>query len=130
MQTNHMKGKIFILALTLIASSLITNKVYSQSRIEMDTVALDRNDSLQTATSNEANIQQAKDENTMAAAKAERKETRAKAKAAKRVERDANDAAKQSRYAVRSERRAQTSRKQANDQAEKASKARDKSDNN
>jgi Na+-transporting NADH:ubiquinone oxidoreductase subunit NqrC len=124
-----MTYKTFILALTFIAASLITSKVYSQSRIEMNKVELDRNDSVDTATRN-AKLQETKDENTMANAKVDRKETKAKAKAAKRIERDANDAAKQSRYAVTSERKAQKSRKQANDQAEKASKARDKSDNN
>jgi Na+-transporting NADH:ubiquinone oxidoreductase subunit NqrC len=125
-----MKYKTFILALTFIAASLIASKVYSQSRIEMNKVELDRNDSVDTATRNEAKVLETKDQNTMANAKVDRKETKAKAKAAKRIERDANDAAKQSRYAVTSERKAQKSRKQANDQAEKASKARDKSDNN
>jgi hypothetical protein len=125
-----MKYKTFILTLTFIAASLTTSKVYSQSRVEMNKAELDRNDSLDAATRIEATLQQTKDENTIADAKVDRKETRAKAKAAKRVERDANDAAKQSRYALRSEQRAQKSRKQADDQAEKASKARDKSDNN
>jgi hypothetical protein len=125
-----MNYKTFTLTLTFITASLITSKVYGQDSVKMNKVSLDRKDSLETATRNEATVQEKKDENRMANAKADRKETRAKAKAAKRIERDASDAAKQSRNEVRAEQKAQKSRKEANDQAEKASKARDKSDNN
>jgi hypothetical protein len=125
-----MKYKTVILTLTFITASLMTSKVYSQSNNETNKVEADRKDSLDNATRNETKIQEVKDENRMANAKAEKKDTKAKAKNAQRIEKDANDAAKESKNAVKSERRAQKSRKQANDQAEKASKAREKSDNN
>jgi hypothetical protein len=125
-----MKFNTTILALTFVAASLLTGKVYSQPSAQMNMAQLDHKDSVETATRNEANIQQAKDENAMTNAKADRKDTKAKAKEAKRIEREANYAANESRYAVRAERKAQRSRRQANNQAEKASKAREKSDNN
>jgi hypothetical protein len=125
-----MKCKTIILTLTFISASLITSKVYSQNSDETNKVELDRKDSLDNAARHEAKVQETKDENRMANAKAEKKETKAKANDAKRIERDAADAARESRNAVKSERRAQKSRKEANDQAEKATKAREKSDNN
>jgi hypothetical protein len=125
-----MKYKTLILGLTFIAASLITAKVQGQDRNEMTKAEVERKDSIDTATRIEAKVLETKNENAMASAKADRKETKAKAKDAKRIQRDADNAAKESKYAVRSERKAQKSRRQANDQAEKASKARDKSDNN
>jgi hypothetical protein len=116
-----MKYKAIILSLTLISASLITSKVYGQN---------DRQDNLETASRNEAKIQETKDENRMADAKADRKTTKAKAKEAKRMDRDAKTAAKESKYALKSEKKAQKSRRQADDQTKKASKARDKSNNN
>jgi TPP-dependent pyruvate/acetoin dehydrogenase alpha subunit len=124
-----MKYKTFILTLTFITASVITSKVQAQYRNESNNTELDRKDSLETVR-NEVKMQETKDENAIANAKADKKETKAKAKKAKRIEREANDAAKESKYALRSERKAQKSRKQANDQAKKASKAREKSDQN
>ena len=127
---NHMKYVTIILTLTFITAALTTTEVYSQSNNETNKVELARKDSVDNATRNEGKVQEIKDENRMADAKAERKDTKAKAENAQRIERDADDAAKESKFAVRSERRAQKSRKKANEQAEKASKAREKSDNN
>lgn len=61
--------------------------------------------------------------------KSDRDNTKAKAKEAKRVERNANDAARESDIAYRSELRAQKARKKANKQAKKAARARVQSDN-
>jgi hypothetical protein len=87
-------------------------------------------DSIQMASAKDAQVEKTRDDNRMADAKLDRKQTKAKAKNAQRIENDATDAALQSKYAVKSERRAQKSRARANKQAEKALKARTKSDKN
>jgi hypothetical protein len=125
-----MKYKTLILTFTVIATSFITGNVQGQNPHDTTKTKIERKDSIDTAAKIEAKVQETKDENAIARAKADRKETKAKAKNASRIERDADNAAKESKYALRSERKAQKSRKQANDQAEKASKAREKSDNN
>lgn len=56
--------------------------------------------------------------------------TEAKAKEAQRVERDASDAAHESKIAYRKEKQAQKARNKADKQARKAAKARNKSNNN
>jgi hypothetical protein len=125
-----MKYKTFILTFTVIAASLITSNVHSQNPRDTIKVEAQRKDSIDAAMKTEARVQETKDENTIARAKADRKETKAKANNARRIERDAENAAKESEHALRSERKAQKSRRQANEQAEKASKAREKSDKN
>jgi hypothetical protein len=70
------------------------------------------------------------DENRMASAKLNRKQSRAKAKEAKRAENDANDAVSESKASVRAERRAQKSRRAATKQAKRAARAIEKSGHN
>jgi hypothetical protein len=89
-----------------------------------------RADSLERVSMATLQDQKAKDESKMADARLNKKQTKARAKAAQRVERDATDAAKQSKYAVKAEKRAQRSRKKADRQEQKAATAREKSDNN
>lgn len=62
--------------------------------------------------------------------KSKKTDTKAKAKEAQRVERNATNAAVDSRKAYRSERKAQKSRQDADRQAKRAKKSRIKSDNN
>ena len=62
--------------------------------------------------------------------KAERNEAKAKAEEARRIESNANDAARETRIAYRAEKKAQKARKQADRQAENAAKARVRSDSN
>lgn len=129
-----MKYKIIILTFSICVSSLITIETYGQHRIDIssDERNDERNhkDSLEIISKNEMRAQKTKDDNRMADAKIDRRETKAKAIDARRIERDARAAAKESRLAVKSERKAQHSRRQAINQAKKASRARDKSDNN
>jgi hypothetical protein len=123
-----MKYKTFFL--TLAAASFFGGQAFAQSNNDMTPEQRDRKDSVETATHQEAQVQSKKDENRMADAKRDRKETKAKAKKARRIESEANDAARESKNALRAERRAQKSRKLADKQAEKASVARDKSNDN
>jgi hypothetical protein len=109
-----MKYKTIIL--TLAAASFFVGQAFAQ----------DSN----VVTQQEAQVQNQKDEDRMADAKLDKKETKAKAKEAQRIENEANDAARQSKNALKAERRAQKSRKQADQQAKKASNARDKSNKN
>jgi len=123
-----MKYKTIIM--TLAAATFFAGQAFAQNGDVMTQAQRDRKDSVQTATHQEAQMQNRADENRMADAKLDRKETKAKAKEAQRVENEANDAAHQSKNALKAERKAQKSRKQANKQAEKASQAREKSNKN
>jgi hypothetical protein len=123
-----MKYKTIIL--TLAAASLLAGQAFAQTPGDMMQAQRDRKDSVETATHQEALIENRKDEDRMADAKLERKETKANAKEAHRMENEADDAARESKNALKAERKAQKSRKQANKQAEKASDARDKSNKN
>lgn len=81
--------------------------------------------------SNEYNeAQKAEDAASIRELKEERAETRMKAREAQRVEREANNAATESRNAYRAEKKAQKARLKADAQAKKASRARDRSDQN
>lgn len=102
----------------------------AQDRDNLSKNEIAKMDSIESSTQRAAQIQKTADENKMAEAKLDRKQTRAKSKDAKRVERDANNAARESRIAVRTERKAQKSRKAATKQEKRASDARSKSDNN
>lgn len=102
----------------------------AQDRDNLSKNEIAKMDSVESSNQRATQIQNTKDENRMAEAKLDRKQTRAKSKDAKRVERDANNAARESRIAVRTERKAQKSRKQATKQEKRASDAREKSDNN
>ena len=123
-----MKHKTIIL--TLAAATLFTCQAFAQYSNVKTQAQRERKDSVETATHQEALLQNREDENRMADAKLDRKETKAKAKEAKRMENEANDAAQQSKNALKAERKAQKSRKQADQQAKKASNARDKSNKN
>lgn len=112
------------------AASLFTSNALAQYSGDMTQTERDTKDSVETVTLREAQAQSTKDKNRMEEAKLDRKQTKAKAENAQRIEKDANDAARQSRNAVRAERRAQKARKQATRQAEKAADARDKSNSN
>ena len=70
------------------------------------------------------------DEQRMAQAKSESKETKEKAKEAQRVEADANAAAREAKNALKAEKKAQKARKAADKQAKKAEAARAKSNQN
>jgi len=118
-----MKYKTIIL--TLAAASFFTGQAFAQYNNERG-----RKDSVEAATGQEAKLQDRNDENRMADAKLDRKETKAKAKEARRVENEANDAARESKNALKAERKAQKSRRQADQQAKKASNARDKANKN
>ena len=80
----------------------------------MTVVLRDKKDSVETATLMEAQTQDTKDKNRMADAKEDQKRTKAKAKNAQRIESDANDAARESRYAVRAEQKAAQAREKSN----------------
>lgn len=116
--------------MAVAAASLFTIQSFAQSSERMTDSDRDKKDSLETVTLREEQIQNTKNRNRMEDAKLDRKQTRAKAENAQRIQNDADDAARESRYALRAERRAQKSRKQANQQAEKAADAREKSNNN
>jgi hypothetical protein len=129
MQKPNMKYKTIIITMSLGITSLFVSRAFAQDS-QMNQAQRNQRDSVDAATLKEIQVQNTKDENRMADAKLDKKQTKAKAKDAQRIENDANDAARQSKYEVRAERRAQKSRKQANKQAEKAAKARDKSNSN
>ena len=118
------------ITMAVAATFMCTTQTFAQSGSDMTHAERDKKDSVETATLMEAQTQDTRDKNRMADAKEDQKRTKAKAKNAQRIESDANDAARESRYAVRAERKAQKSRKQADKQEEKAAQAREKSNNN
>src|SRR4051812_44617226 len=123
-----MKYKTLIL--TLAAASVFVGQGFAQGSMDLTQGQLDRKDSVEAVAHEEAQLQSRKDENKMADAKLERKETKEKAKEAERIESEASDAAHQSKNALKAERKAQKSRKQADKQAKKAADAREKSNKN
>lgn len=123
-----MTYKTIIIALTIAMTLTNASKAQAQHEATKDQQRV--KDSTDTALAQEVQREKVKDDNRMADAKLDRKETKAKAKNAQRIENEANTAARESRYAVRSERKAQKSRNAANKQAEKAKNARIKSDKN
>jgi hypothetical protein len=125
-----MKYTTIIITMAVGAASLFTTHAFAQSSGDTTQAERDKKDSVETVALKEAQTQSTNDKNRMAEAKLDRKQTKAKAEDAQRIEKDANDAARQSRYAVRAERKAQKSRKQATKQAQKAAQAREKSNNN
>jgi hypothetical protein len=102
----------------------------AQDRDTMSKNEIAKMDSTESSNQKADQLQETNDENRMAEAKLDRKQTRAKSKDAQRVEREASSAARESRAAVRTERKAQKSRKEATKQAKRASDARAKSDKN
>jgi hypothetical protein len=104
--------------------------VKAQDRDTMSKKDSAKIDSVQSATQQADRLQKTNDDNRMAEAKLDRKQTRAKSKDAQRVEHEASSAARESRAAVRAERRAQKSRKEATKQSKRASDARARSDKN
>ena len=104
--------------------------VKAQDRDTLSKNEIANMDSVQGAALRAGQLQKANDDNRMAEAKLDRKQTRAKSKDAQRVEQEASSAARESRAAVRTERRAQKARKEASRQSKRASDARAKSDKN
>lgn len=102
----------------------------TQDRDTMSKSEIAKMDSTESSNQKADQLQTRNDENRMADAKLDRKQTRAKSKDAQRVEREASSAARESRAAVRTERKAQKARKEATRQAKRASDARAKSDKN
>src|SRR5688572_18091356 len=100
-----MKHKTIIL--TMAAASFFTGQAMAQSSDDMTQAQRDHRDSVEIATRQEAQVQNRKDENKIADAKFDQKETEAKAKEAQRVGDEANDAARQSKNALKAERKAQ-----------------------
>ena len=125
-----MKYTTMIITMAVVAASMFTSHSFAQSSGDTTQIRRDKKDSAEMVTLREEQAQSTKDRNRMADAKLDRKQTKAKAEDAQRIEKDANDAARESRYALRAERRAQKSRKQADKQADKAAEARVKSNNN
>jgi hypothetical protein len=120
-----------ILSIALVGLALtLPLCVKAQDRDNMSKNEIAKMDSTQSANQRADQLQKTNDDNRMAEAKLDRKQTRAKSKDAQRVEREASSAARESRAAVRTERRAQKSRKEATRQAKRASDARAKSDRN
>lgn len=117
---------------SIIIGSMLLLPLYTnaQDRTQMSRDEIAKLDSVQSATAQAEQLQKSNDENRMAEAKLDRKQTRAKSKDAKRVEQEASSAARESRAAVRAEKKAQKSRKDATRQAKRASDARAKSDKN
>jgi hypothetical protein len=125
-----MKYKTTILTLTLSTLSLFAYYLYGQDRTEMSKLERDRMDSLQKVDLKVQEQQIAEDKNAIDNAKNASIQTKAKAKEAQRVERDASAASSESKKALKMELNAQKARKNADQQSQKASDARDKSDKN
>ena len=133
MQEAIMKTKRLIYALLLPAMFFcIGYSVAAQDATEMSNYENPRGDSLANAHAKEelAKDQERANAENLSDLKSEKNETKAKAKEAQRVEDDANDAARESRVAYRTEKKAQRVRVQADKQSRKAEKARTKSDKN
>jgi hypothetical protein len=125
-----MKINTTILTLAISGLMLFTGNVYAQEYSNTSTEELNRMDSVADREKEQARIQQRKDSETIADFRYDKKQTKAKAKEARRIEAEANDAARESKLAYRNEKKAQKLRKQADKQADKASQARDKSNRN
>jgi hypothetical protein len=83
-QKANMKYKAIIITMSVAAASLFASKTFAQDNT-MSQVQRDHQDSVQTAKVTEARLETTKDENRMADAKLDRKQTKAKAKNAQRV---------------------------------------------
>jgi hypothetical protein len=133
-KTNHMSllHKIDYKIVFLIAVGAVTllNTQANAQRHSLTKEQIALMDSVEMVAQHETQTQQTKDDNRMAKAKLDRKQMHARAKDARRIETDANTAAKESRLTVRAERKAQKSRRQANQQLERAAETKAKSDNN
>lgn len=125
---NFMRLKALISTFALGGFLFFTHHAVAQEQSVTNTENQDQ-DSARNANERQAE-QVEQDAESMKDLKQERAQTRTKAKEARRLERDANDAAVESRNAYRTEKKAQRTRKSADAQAKKARKARDKSDEN
>jgi hypothetical protein len=125
-----MNFKTMTLTVVLGASLACAGTLHAQNVQIMTRAQMYEKDSVDMANLKHAQLQQEHDDTRMADAKQDRRETKAKAKTARRVENEANAAARESRSAVRSERKAQKARRQANKQADKAAEAIEKSGKN
>jgi hypothetical protein len=125
-----MKIRTIILIFSLSSIMLLSFESYGQASANLKESEQARADSIRKV-DRDLNIrQESKDKYRMDNAKDESKETKAKAKKIKRIERDASDASNQAKKALKDEKKAQRLRKKANQQAIRASDARDKSDRN
>lgn len=121
--------KFIILTLVFSGISLFSIETYGQQS-GMSASEHKRMDSLQEVNKKIQHQQRVKDANTINEAKKESKETEANDQVAKRNAKDAAEASRQSKKSLKAEKKAQKSRMQADKQAQKASDARVKSDNN
>ena len=109
---------------------LLPFATHAQDRDAMSSSEIEKMDSIESVDMKAEQLQRMNDEDRLAAAKLDRKQTKARSKDAKRVEREASKAARESRAEVRAEKKAQKSRKDATKQAKKAADAREKSNEN
>lgn len=114
----------------LAALVLVSGETKGQGRTEMTRFELKRMDSLEVASIIYGDQQKIKDDKRSADARKYSAQTKAKAKQARLMQKDADDAGRESRLARKSEQRAHKARKQANFQNDLALKASDKSDKN
>jgi hypothetical protein len=116
--------------LTLASIVFLPLTIKAQDRDTMSKAEIAKMDSVEAATLKADQLQKSNDETRLMEAKLDRKQAKAKSKDAKRVEQDATDAARASKAEVRTEKKAQKSRRLATRQAKRASEARAKSDKN
>jgi hypothetical protein len=122
-----MKKRITGIAIGILLS-FTTTILIGQHQPQMSSSENERMDSLAAEyKTDRARNQQQKDKHRMDAAKDARKDSKADAKEARRIENDANDAAYDSKIALRMERKAQKARRKADKQSTKASDSRKKS---
>jgi hypothetical protein len=125
-----MKFKTVIVTVGLFALSLFACELYGQEGVELSKSEQERIDS-QAKKDVQVQEQQSSDnKEAMDNAKDAKVESKANAKEAQRVGRDATAASRESKKALQMERKAQKARKNADSQSQKASDARDKSDDN
>ena len=125
-----MKIRTIISLFSLSSAMLLSFESYGQTPANLKEREQAIADSIRKVDRDLNKRQESKDKYVMDNAKDESKETKAKAKKLKRIERDASDASNQAKKALNDEKKAQRLRKKANQQAIRASEARDKSDRN
>lgn len=119
-------------ALLFTGALLLVNDRAAGQNVELSYEEKARIDSLAKAYNEReaAKDEDRKNADNLSDLKAERMHTKSKAKEARRVEAEANDAARESKIAYRQEKKAQRARAQADKQSKKAVKARKISDRN
>ncbi|HJZ39948.1 MAG TPA: hypothetical protein VJ203_06260 [Bacteroidales bacterium] len=125
-----MKFKTVIATAGLFTLSLFACELYGQEPTEMSKHDRERMDSLKKVDIQVQEQQRADNKEAMDNAKDANAQSKAKAKEAQRIEQDATNASRESRKALNMEKKAQKARRNADSQTQKASDARDKSDEN